>query len=72
MDDTEMRIKTVSRLLRTPPDEQDYSPVDLVDQIQREALRDRFRRADAHDYPSLRSVRRGIAELSRSHWVPLG
>ncbi|WP_405242341.1 hypothetical protein [Lentisalinibacter salinarum] len=38
------------------------SPVDLVDQIQRRAFRERFNRAPGQAYPSLDTVRRAITE----------
>ncbi|HKL61796.1 MAG TPA: hypothetical protein VJ883_00405 [Woeseiaceae bacterium] len=40
-----------------------FSAIDLVDQIQREAFRERFDRAPGPQwYPSLDTVRRAIAE----------
>jgi len=38
------------------------SAVDLVDQIQRRAFRERFNRAPGQAYPSLDAVRRAITE----------
>lgn len=38
------------------------SPVDLVDEIQRRAFRQRFERAPAQNYPSLDSLRRTVTE----------
>jgi len=67
MDNNEMQIKTASRVHAEPLDERSLSPADLVDQIQRNALRDRFRRADVRDYPSLQSVRRAMTVFSDNH-----
>ena len=39
-----------------------FSAVDLVDQIQRRALQERFNRAPAQAYPSLDTVRRAITD----------
>ena len=38
------------------------SPVDLVDEIQRRAFRQRFERAPAQNYPPLETVRRTVTE----------
>lgn len=45
------------------PYEAGFSAIDLVDQIQREAFRERFNRAPGPQwYPSLDAVRQAIAE----------
>lgn len=38
------------------------SPIDLVDEIQRRAFRQRFERAPVQNYPSLETVRRIVTE----------
>jgi hypothetical protein len=67
-----MPIKTNSGDFSMPMHPRSLSPADLVDQVQRDALRDRFQRAEIRHYPSPESVRRAIAEFDRSHWVSFG
>jgi len=38
------------------------SPVDLVDEIQRRAFRQRFERAPVQNYPSLQALRQTVTE----------
>jgi hypothetical protein len=71
VDNGEMQIKTTSGESSVSMSQTSLSPADLVDQIQRDALRDRFQRAEIRHYPSPESVRRAIAEFDRSHWVSI-
>ncbi len=46
------------------------SAVDLVDQIQRKAFRERFNRAPAQAYPSLDTVRKAFFQSHQADSLP--